>query len=64
MELNHVSVSIFVFYRLELHLEKRAPALWAEVVRGDPRGQLVTDLDQLDQVHQQLAHLTSDTPVN
>ena len=46
--------------RLQLHIEKAEPGIWPEVIVGDKRGNLVADLEQIEEIHQRLAHLTSD----
>ncbi|XP_062846849.1 nudC domain-containing protein 1 [Trichomycterus rosablanca] len=46
---------------LEVTLQKRSEGpLWTELVLGDRRGQYVVDEDQAAQIHQRLAHLTSE----
>lgn len=46
---------------LEVTLQKRSEgALWPELVMGDRRGELVMSDEQTEQIHERLAHLTSE----
>ncbi len=56
-----VSRFVILACRLEVTLFKESPGAWPIVVVGDTRGQLVLDEAQRQRVHEQLAHLTSDT---
>ncbi|GFO43494.1 nudc domain-containing protein 1 [Plakobranchus ocellatus] len=46
--------------RLEISLEKVEAEMWPSVIVGDSRGQLVMTPEQLQAVHERLAHLTSE----
>ncbi|XP_041376317.1 nudC domain-containing protein 1-like [Gigantopelta aegis] len=46
--------------RVELTLSKEVSGNWPEVVLGDTHGEMVLDTEQVAQIHERLAHLTSD----
>lgn len=49
-------------FRVEFLLTKGTKGLvWETVVQGDKRGQMVPDPELAAQIHERLAHLTSDT---
>ena len=48
--------------QLEVTIQKRIEGrTWLTVVEGDDRGEYIADPDEVAKVHQQLAHLTSET---
>ncbi|KAI5694498.1 hypothetical protein M8J77_019381, partial [Diaphorina citri] len=49
--------------RLEIVLQKSSPVPWTGIVRGDERGEEILDPQLVEEVHQRLAHLCSDTEV-
>ena len=55
---------IFSFFRLDVHLAKETEATWPTLVPSDGRGELVMDPNQVAQIHERLAHLTSETLVS
>ncbi|RUS88328.1 hypothetical protein EGW08_003899 [Elysia chlorotica] len=46
--------------RLEIFLQKVEEGMWSSVLVGDTRGELVMTPEQLEAIHQRLAHLTSE----
>ncbi|KAI5730315.1 hypothetical protein M8J76_012336 [Diaphorina citri] len=49
--------------RLEIVLQKSSPVPWTGIMRGDERGEEILDPQLVEEVHQRLAHLCSDTEV-
>lgn len=49
--------------RLEIVLQKTSPTPWTGVVTGDHRGEEILDPQLVQEVHERLAHLCSDTEV-
>ncbi|BFZ19609.1 hypothetical protein BsWGS_22648 [Bradybaena similaris] len=45
---------------LEVTLHKVEPVMWPTVILGDSRGQLLATADQIEVIHERLAHLTSE----
>ncbi|KAF6034292.1 hypothetical protein EB796_007404 [Bugula neritina] len=50
--------------RLEVYLTKSAGDWWSELVSGDSRGEMITDSDVADRIHENLSYLTTDTMEN
>jgi len=53
---------IFIL-RLEVYLTKSPGDWWSELVSGDGRGEMITDSDVADRIHENLSYLTTDTMV-
>ena len=53
-------IAFVLFTRLEISLEKVEDGMWPSVLVGDTRGELVMTPEQLEAIHERLAHLTSE----
>ena len=49
--------------RLEVFVSKAVPAWWTEFVVDDTKGEMITDPEVADRIHQNLDYLTTDTMV-
>lgn len=47
-----------------MYVSKAMPSWWTEFVGNDTQGEMITDPEVAERIHQNLDYLTSDTMVN
>lgn len=47
-----------------MYVSKQEPSWWTEFIPGDNQGEMITDPDVADRIHQNLEYLTSDVMVS
>ena len=47
-----------------MYVSKQEPSWWTEFIPGDNQGEMITDPDVAERIHQNLEYLTSDVMVS